>query len=73
MLRVSVPTMTCGGCAKAVTRIVQAAAGSDAPVEINLAAREIRIGAAAAAESTIREALAKGGYLAEPREAAAIG
>ncbi len=73
MLRLSVPTMTCGGCAKAVTRIVQTAAGAETPVEIDLATRQIRVDAAPAAESAIRAALAKGGYEPEPSETAALG
>ena len=73
MIRLSVPTMTCGGCAKAVTRIVQAAAGPETPVEIDLATRKVRIGAAPEAESAIRAALAKGGYRPEPHEMAALG
>ena len=73
MLRFSIPTMTCGGCARAVTRIVQAAAGAATPVEVDLAAREVRIDAAATVEPGIREALARGGYPAEPSRVAALG
>ena len=74
MLRLSVPAMTCGGCAKAVTRLVQGAAGPETPVEIDLATREARIGVAVAAETVVLQALAKGGYPAERcREAAALG
>ena len=65
MLRFSIPTMTCGGCARAVTRIVHAAGGADTTVAIDLATREVRIAAARSAETTIREALARGGYPAE--------
>ncbi len=73
MLRFSIPTMTCGGCARAVTRIVQAAAGAATPVEVDLAAREVRIDAAATVEPGLREALARGGYPAEPSRVAAFG
>ncbi|HEX2555034.1 MAG TPA: heavy-metal-associated domain-containing protein [Microvirga sp.] len=73
MLRLTIPTMTCGGCARAVTRIVQEAAGPETPVEIDLATREVRIDASPATEFAIRAALAKGGYNPEPREMAALG
>ena len=66
MLRYFIPTMTCGGCARAVTRIVQAAGGTDTDVAIDLATREVRVAAEPSAEPRIREALARGGYPAEP-------
>jgi copper chaperone len=73
MLRFSIPTMTCGGCARAVTRIVQAAAGAGTPLEVDLAARKVRIDAAATVEPGLREALAGAGYPAEPSRVAALG
>ena len=64
MLRFSVPTMACGGCAKGVVRAIQ---GVDAAarVEIDTATREVRIESAKADEVSLFEALGKAGYPAE--------
>ena len=70
MLRYRIPAMTCGGCARAVTRTVQGVAGPDTTVEIDLATREVRIGTDAAREAALQEALAGAGYPAERCEVA---
>ena len=66
MLRFSVPTMACGGCAKGVVRAIQ---GVDAAarVETDTAAREVRIESAEVEEGSLLEALGKAGYPAERR------
>jgi copper chaperone len=59
-----IPTMTCGGCVKAVTRIVQ---GLDpqAAVEAELARHEVKV-RSTASEAALKSALDKGGYPAIP-------
>ena len=42
MLELNVPNMTCGGCARHVTQVVQSVDAA-AKVDINLAARTVRI------------------------------
>ena len=65
MLHFSVPRMSCGGCAKAVTRAIQSL-DPHATVRANLARREIRV-TASATEPALLAALQQAGYAAEPR------
>ena len=62
-----VPAMTCGGCARKITNAVKACA-PEAVLEIDIAARQVKIEAQApraAIEAAIREA----GYGFEPARA----
>lgn len=66
MLRFTIPTMACGGCAKGVVRAIHSV-DADARVETDAAAREVRIESAKAEEGMLLEALGKAGYPAERR------
>jgi copper chaperone len=70
MHKLHLPTMTCGGCLKAVTRAVQSLDGS-ARIEGDLATRKIVV-QSSVQETGLIEALRKAGYPAEP-VVAAIG
>lgn len=59
-MRFTIPEMSCGGCLKAITRVVQAE-DPGATVEGDLAAKEVRI-SSTAAEETLRLRLAEAGY-----------
>ena len=72
MLHFIIPSMTCGGCAKAVTRIVQSVTGTETTVDIDLATHEVRVGAGTDRAPALLEALAKGGYPAEQRDKASV-
>ncbi len=67
MLHLIIPSMTCGGCAKAVTRIVQSVTGPGTTVDIDLATHEVRVDARTDQAPALLGALAKGGYPAEQR------
>jgi len=64
-----VPDMNCGGCAKAIGRIV-ATLDPQAAVTADLATKRVAIDSTAS-DAALREALARGGYAAEPRLAEA--
>lgn len=63
MFRFRVPNMTCGGCAKSVTKAVQSV-DPRAHVETDPAAREVRV-ETAADERTLLTVLKQAGYPAE--------
>lgn len=63
MLRFRVPNMTCGGCAKSVTKAVQSV-DPRARVETDPAAREVRV-ETAADERALLAVLEEAGYPAE--------
>lgn len=69
MIELNVNGMTCGGCATAVTRAVQAV-DTQAEVRVDLATRRVLIDGQGSADEYMR-ALAKAGYPATPAEAAA--
>lgn len=60
MLRFTVPNMTCGGCAKSVTKAIQSV-DADARVETNPEKREVLI-QTRASEIALRSALQEAGY-----------
>lgn len=60
-----IPDMSCGGCVKAIARIV-AQVDSKAAVTADLAAKEVAIDSEAS-DAALRAALARAGYAAEPR------
>ena len=55
-----IPTMTCGGCVKAVTRTVQQV-DPQAGVEAELARHEVKV-RSSASEAALKSALEKAGY-----------
>ncbi|HEV2604434.1 MAG TPA: heavy-metal-associated domain-containing protein [Microvirga sp.] len=59
-----IPTMTCGGCVKAVTRTLQGV-DPQATVEAELARHEVRV-RSSASEAALKSALEKAGYPAIP-------
>lgn len=65
MLRFHVSNMSCGGCAKSVTRAVQGVA-ANAKVEVDLATREISVSGTSDRDGVIG-ALKRAGYQAESR------
>ncbi|WP_029031526.1 heavy-metal-associated domain-containing protein [Salinarimonas rosea] len=67
----SVPDMSCGGCAKAIARIV-AAVDPAAEVSADVAAKRVSI-VSRASDADLRAALARGGYEATPVAAAKAG
>jgi copper chaperone len=71
MLRFTVPSIACGGCAKGVTRAIQGV-DTDARVETDTAEREVRVESAKANEAALLAALQSAGYPAE-RKLAPIG
>lgn len=60
MLRFRVPNMTCGGCAKSVTKVLQSV-DSKARIEIDSRDREVRV-ESVASESKFLSALERAGY-----------
>ncbi|WP_028604798.1 heavy-metal-associated domain-containing protein [Ottowia thiooxydans] len=60
MHRFYIPNMTCGGCAKSVTKALQSV-DPQAPIEIDTPSREVRI-ESALDESAFLTALSKAGY-----------
>jgi len=71
MLRFHVPNMTCGGCAKSVSRALSSV-DPKARIETDPAAREVRI-ESSAGEQELLAVLEEAGYPAEQRPAAAAG
>lgn len=65
MLRFHVPNMTCGGCARSVTKAIQSV-DSAARIETDPAAREVRI-QSSADQQALTAALAEAGFPAEYR------
>ena len=65
MFRYKVDKMGCGGCAKSVTRAVNAIE-PDAQVEVNLGAKLVTVLGAAGPMDRIAQAIAAAGYRAEP-------
>ncbi len=71
MLRLHVPNMTCGGCAKSVTRALQSV-DPQARIETDPPGREVRI-ESAVDESALLAVLAEAGYPAKKRPEAMAG
>lgn len=69
MLRFQVPNMSCGGCAKSVTRAVQSVSAG-AKVDADLSVREISV-SGTSDEAGILDALKRAGYQAMGRSAKA--
>jgi copper chaperone len=69
MLRFNVPNMSCGGCARSVTKAVQNV-DAKARIEVNPAAREVRI-ESSADQHALLSALAAAGFPAERKPDAA--
>lgn len=65
MLRLHVPNMTCGGCARSVTKAIQSVDGN-ARIQTDPAAGEVRIDTAAD-EQAVLVALEEAGYPADRR------
>lgn len=65
MLRFQIPNMTCGSCARSVTKALQSV-DPHARIETDPPAREVRV-ESAADESAFRAALGEAGYPAEHR------
>ncbi|WP_395021369.1 heavy-metal-associated domain-containing protein [Dongia sp.] len=63
MLRFNIPNMTCGGCARSVTKAVHNV-DAKARIEADPAAREVRI-ESSADQHTLLSALAAAGFPAE--------
>ncbi|MCX4197816.1 heavy-metal-associated domain-containing protein [Methylobacterium organophilum] len=70
MHRFKVEKMGCGGCAKSVTRAIQAVA-PNARVEVNLGAKHVTVSDTAGSADRIAQAIAAAGFPAEPLLAAA--
>lgn len=69
MIRFNVPDMTCGACANRIGRaLAQAGLPADLQVEIDVAARQVRLPLAApgAVAQAVRQAIVQAGYTAEP-------
>ncbi|MBW8376187.1 heavy-metal-associated domain-containing protein [Stenotrophomonas sp.] len=60
MHRFGIPTMTCGGCARSVTKALQSV-DPDARIETDPPAREVRVGSAHGPEAFLA-ALAEAGF-----------
>jgi copper chaperone len=60
MLELQIPSMTCGGCAGSVTKVLRAL-DEDAVVDIDLAGKKVRVQTKAGAD-TVARALADAGY-----------
>lgn len=60
MLRFHIPNMTCGSCAKSVTKVLQSV-DSEARIEIDSRDREVRVDSVAC-ESKFLAALERAGY-----------
>ena len=70
MLRFHLPNMTCGGCARSVTKAIQSV-DSAALIETDPVAREVRI-KSAADQQVLIAALTDAGFPAELRPEAAL-
>lgn len=70
MVRLKVDKMGCGGCAKSVTRAVQAIE-PDARVEVDLGAKLVTVSGATVPAARIAQAIAAAGYPVSPVLAAA--
>ena len=70
MVRFKVEKMGCGGCARSVTRAVQAIA-PDAWVEVDLGAKLVTVSGASVPARGLAQAIAAAGFPAEPVLAAA--
>ena len=69
MVQFHVPDMTCGACANRIGKALQQAAlPSGLQVEIDVAARQVRLGEAASApiQGKVRSAIEAAGYTAAP-------
>ena len=64
MVRLKVEKMGCGGCAKSVTRAVQAIE-PDARVEVDLASKVVTVSGTSAPADRIVQAITTAGYPAE--------
>ncbi len=67
MVQFNVPDMTCGGCANRIGRaLAQVSLPADLQVEIDVAARQVRVPVAAESEvaGAVRDAIARAGYAA---------
>ena len=69
MLRFHIPNMTCGGCAKSVTKALQSV-DPKARIETDPSVHEVRV-ESAADESALLTVLAEAGYPAERHREAA--
>ena len=70
MIHFTVPDMSCGACANRISRALQQASlPAEVQVEIDLAARQVRLtqGASAQAAQMVRDAISAAGYTAEER------
>ena len=65
MIRLKVEKMGCSGCAKSVTRAVQAIE-PNAGVEVDLGSKLVTVSGAAGPADRIARAIAEAGYPAEP-------
>lgn len=63
MIRLRVPDMTCGGCARSVTRAVQSV-DANARIDVDVPAREVRV-QTTADEQALLTALEEAGYRGE--------
>ncbi|MGU3479139.1 heavy-metal-associated domain-containing protein [Methylobacterium sp. D48H] len=70
MIRLKVEKMGCGGCAKSVTRAVQAIE-PDARVEVDLASKVVTVSGTAVPADRIVQAITTAGYPTEAMLAAA--
>lgn len=70
MLRLHVPNMSCGGCAKSVTKALSSV-DPKARIETDPAAREVRI-ESSADEKALVDVLRQAGYPAERRPETAV-
>lgn len=59
-MRFTIPDMSCGGCLKAITRVVQAEDGA-AKVDADLTTKDVRI-ETAVPEAVLRAKLTEAGY-----------
>lgn len=71
MLRFQIPNMTCGGCARSVTKALQSI-DPHARIETDPPAREVRV-ESTANEGAFLAVLREAGYPAEPRPEAITG
>jgi copper chaperone len=68
MFLFTVPNMTCGGCAKSVTKALQSV-DADAKIETDPPKHEVRV-QTPASEAALRVVLSEAGYPVEDRPAA---
>jgi copper chaperone len=69
MLRFQIPNMTCGGCVRSVTKVLQGV-DPNARIEADLSTHEVRVDSTAD-EGSLRALLAEAGYPAEQHGEAA--